>query len=116
MNHSPSQNALYTGYLRLKAVRPTTTDDWFLIEEHKAILVRHLEAALAEIGSTVTDFVSVDADQYLVDVRHQFNPRWEASPIQDAFSDAFKRHQSALKDLGGEPVMNRKAMPSGVLK
>lgn len=116
MNHSPS---LQAGYLRLRQGQlnklPNSSDDWFVLEDMKQALTRHLQAALIECAALSRDLtgVAVDPDQLLVDVRHQFDPDSAVSPIQDAFADAFFKHVSALKDASAEPITSRKSLPSG---
>jgi len=96
---------IFSGYLRAVSGRPQrNAPDWFIMEEHRAILVRHLSAALSEIHASSRDFEIIDPDQYMVDLRAEFDPLGERSAIHDLFSDAFSAHKGKLKDAGLEPI------------
>ena len=115
MNHSP----LFTGYLGLararKQTRPTSADDWYVLEDMKAALRRYLNAALIECAGLSRDLTgdAVDPDQLMTDLRASFDPSLAESAIQDAFADAFHAAQDALKNAGCEPITTRKCLPSG---
>lgn len=108
---------IFEGYLNLMSgrtnLKPTGLDDWFLIEEHKAVMSKYLNAALAEINSTASDFVCVDVDQYMTDWRASFDPYLQSSTVQDAFADAAHAAYAALKAQGFEPIARAKKLPSG---
>jgi len=49
----------------------------------------------------------------MADLRRAFDPESRASPIQDAFADAFFAPYARLKESGCAPLTPRAALPSG---
>lgn len=96
-------------------LRPTPTDDWFTVDEFRAVMRKHLNAALAEIGAQARDLTHIDPDQFMVDLRSEFDPEDANSRIQDCFADAFHAAQAALRDKRGEPLSSKKTLPSGAV-
>ena len=94
-------------------IRPTSMDDWFALDAMKDAIRRHLLAALLECSAIARDFVALDADQLMTDLRAEFDPEFSNALIQDAFREAFFAHYGALKDLGVEPLVRAKTLPSG---
>lgn len=110
-----SQAAIHQGYQTLARVRPNASDDWACLDEMKHRIRQHLSAALLECSAIARDLTVVDADQLLVDLRHNFDPNLAMSPIQDAFADGFYTSLTALKDAGAEPISNVARLPSGAV-
>lgn len=90
--------------------------DFFVLEDMKAALARHLNAALLECSAIANDLSVVDADQIMTDLRAEFDPYNETAPIQDCFTDGFYAHECNVIDVGGEPITNHGKLPSGVYK
>jgi hypothetical protein len=92
---------------------PSKGNDWFVIDEMKACLRRHLQAARAECVAIATDLETIDADQLITDIDSNFCPLTKESRIQDNFSDAFHAALGELKNAGQEPITSRNSLPSG---
>lgn len=94
-------------------------EDWFVLDDMRAALTRHLNAAIIECSAMARDLSGdvVDPDQLMTDLRHMFDPYGDHSHIQDLFSDTFHRAYSAVSDNRGEPLSARSdLLPSGVAK
>jgi len=97
-------------------IRPVSQglQDWFVLDEMKDCLRRHLNAGLLECSAVAArDLGALDADAVMADLRRAFDPESRASPIQDAFADAFFAPYARLKESGCAPLTPRAALPSG---
>ena len=89
--------------------------DYFALADMKDCLRRHLGAALIECAVLARDFVELDPDRVMDDLRAEFDPGRAQAPIQDCFSDGFHAALNRIRDLGGEPLSAHRAeLPSGV--
>jgi len=90
-------------------------DDYFILDDMKAALRRHLSAALRECAALARDLAVIDGDDVMGDLRKQFDAETAHACIQDCFSEGFTDHVNAVRDAGGEPLTARTGLPSGAL-
>lgn len=95
----------------LKSIAPKA--DWYVLEDMRGAITRHLNAALIECSAMSQDLSVVDPDQLMVDIRAAFDPLLETATVQDCFSDAFHAAVCKLKDAGLEPIARANTLPSG---
>lgn len=110
------RSALQQGYQTLSRVKPTVSDDWAALDEFAQIMTKYLSAGLAEVASKVNDLEFIDSDQFIEDLRHEFDPYRATSPIQDNFSDAFYTARKRLQGMKAEPLARVARLPSGAVK
>jgi len=90
-------------------------DDYFILDEMKTALRRHLSAALIECAALARDLTLIDADDAMRNVRAEFDADAHDAPVQDCFSNAFGKMTDAVRDAGGEPLAARAKLPSGAI-
>lgn len=116
MNHTAP---IQEGYTTLTRLKPNATDAWAALEEFRQIMVKHITAGLSEVSGKAVDLEPFfDADQFMTDMRAEFDPYNENAGIQDCFANAFHAASKAIKEQGGEPLFHsaRGLMPSGIAK
>ncbi len=97
-------------------IRPVSQglQDWFVLDEMRDCLRRHLNAGLLECAAIAArDLGALDADAVMADLRRAFDPEDATSPIQDAFADAFCAPYARLKESGCTPLTGHATLPSG---
>ena len=87
--------------------------DWFVLDDMKSCLRRHLSAALIECAALSRELNAVDGDTLMPALNAQFDPLTRESTIQDCFSDGFAHAHAALRVSGSEPLAVRTELPSG---
>lgn len=91
-------------------------NDHLVLQEMKAAIRKHLQAAMTECAKLSDELQMLDADDLMAAVRKQFDGSDEDSAVQDCFSDAFWPAMAQCADNRGEPVSFREDMPSGAAK
>jgi hypothetical protein len=93
--------------------RARSAYDWFVLDDMKSCLRRHLSAALIECSALSRELDAVDGDALMPALNAQFDPLAGDSAIQDCFSDGFASAQATLRDSGSQPLAVRAELPSG---
>lgn len=93
--------------------RIRAADDWFVLDEMKACMRRHLGAALIECAALSRELTTLDGDCVMAALRAQFDPYLAGTSVKDCFSDGFRSGLAVLKDSGDEPLAVRAELPSG---